>query len=95
MTEHPEAPAGAARPPLRTAAVLVLRHPSLWVPAASGAARFAASGWWRRRPFLPTPDSRYWRFRMETAYGDELASPDDDDMRAALLWARRARAPRR
>ena len=30
-------------------------------------------GWWRRPPFLPVPDAAYWRFRMQTAYGDETA----------------------
>ena len=24
-----------------------------------------------RPPFLPLPDAAYWRFRMQTAYGDD------------------------
>jgi hypothetical protein len=74
---------------------LVAVRPRLWWPAVTTALRFAPRGWWHRPPFLPVPDERYWRFRMETAYGDGGASPDDDDLLVALRWSRRARTPRR
>jgi hypothetical protein len=73
----------------------VLAHPSLWAPSLAAAVRFAPTGWWHRRPFLPVPDERYWRFRMETAYGDETASVDADDLADVLRWAHRARVRRR
>jgi hypothetical protein len=73
----------------------VLRRPSLWVPALHAAVRFAPTGWWRRPPFLPVPDERYWRFRMETAYGDESAEVDAGDLDEVLRWAHRVRFRRR
>jgi len=79
----------------RSGIAAVRRHPSLWWPALCAAARFAPRGWWRRAPFLPVPDDRYWRFRMETAYGDESAQVDADDMGEVLRWSHRARARRR
>jgi len=75
---------------VRRAARTVLAHPSLWLPAVVGAARFAPSGWWRRPPFLPYPDERYWRFRMETAYGSEEATVSADELVAVLRWSRRS-----
>jgi hypothetical protein len=74
---------------------VIARHPSLWWPATCAAARFAPRSWWRRAPFLPAPDHRYWRYRMETAYGDTDASPSDDDIAVAIRWSMRARARRR
>lgn len=73
----------------------VLRHPRTWCAAMGALRRFAPRGWWRRPPFLPVPDERYWEFRMETAYGDQGASPDGDDVSTAIVWSRRARARRR
>jgi hypothetical protein len=80
---------------LREGTASVLLRPSLWWPAVSAAARFAAPGWWHRPPFLPVPDDRYWRFRMETAYGDESAHVGPDDLDDALRWAHRAHRRRR
>jgi hypothetical protein len=74
---------------------VVVRHPTLWWPASRAIARFAPARWWRHPPFLPAPDERYWRFRMETAYGDAGASPSDDDVAVALRWSLHARARRR
>lgn len=75
----------------QTRAVLsaVRREPSLLVPLLVAMRRYAPRGWWRRAPFLPVPDERYWRFRMETAYGDEEAVADADDVAAVLRWSRR------
>jgi hypothetical protein len=89
-----EGVSGAATPPLATVARSVARRPSLWWPAVALVLRFAPRGWWRHPPFLPIPDERYWRFRMETAYGDVTASPDDDDIATIVRWTRRTRTPR-
>ena len=80
---------------MRGTTTTVLRRPTLWWPAATAALRFAPRGWWRRAPFLPVPDERYWRFRMETAYGDERARVGAHDLDDVLRWAYRARARRR
>lgn len=74
---------------------VVSRRPALWWPALRALVAFAPTGWWRRPPFLPVPDARYWRFRMETAYGDELSTPGANELVDALRWSRRARARRR
>jgi hypothetical protein len=79
----------------RHTVVAVARRPSVWLAAMSGAVRFAPTGWWRRAPFLPAPDPRYWRFRMETAYGDDDAAPGVEDLVTAMRWARRARRRQR
>jgi len=84
-----------ARATLVHAAGVVVRHPLLWISTPGAIARFAPRRWWRRPPFLPSPDERYWQFRMETAYGDTGASPSDEDVVVALLWTRRAHARRR
>lgn len=73
----------------------VARRPWTWGAAIAAAIRLAPRGWWRRSPFLPLPDARYWGFRMQTAYGDEDAVPSDDDVGDVIRWSRRARAARR
>jgi hypothetical protein len=73
----------------------ILRHPSLLAPGLVAAFRFAPTGWWRRPPFLPVPDERYWQFRMETAYGDALAQPSERDLVDALRWSHRLRGRQR
>ncbi|HEY8081786.1 MAG TPA: hypothetical protein VIE15_06810 [Acidimicrobiales bacterium] len=84
-----------SRDAMRVTTAIVLRHPTLWWSAAHAAVRFAPRGWWRHAPFLPVPDERYWRFRMETAYGDERARVGAEDLDDVLRWAHRARARRR
>lgn len=69
-------------------ALVVLRHPQLWVTAVSQGLRLASPGWWRRRPFMPLPDPNYMRFRMETQYGDQEPSPQD--VVTYLRWVRQA-----
>ena len=86
---------GSATTAARRAVLAVAVRPRLWWPAVTAATRFAPRGWWRRRPFLPVPDDRYWRFRMETAYGDDGASPSDEDVVEVLQWSQRLRTPRR
>ncbi len=73
----------------RAVLTAVRREPSLLVPLVVALRRYAPVGWWRRPPFLPFPDERYWRFRMETAYGDEHAVADADDVAMVLRWSRR------
>ena len=46
---------------LSMSARAIARAPASWWPAVSAASRFAPRGWWRRPPFLPAPDVRYWR----------------------------------
>jgi hypothetical protein len=65
----------------------VLLRPSLWPVAVAETLRMARPGWWHRWPLLPLPDEALWRFRLETAYGEEarrLMSPED--VRAFLRW---------
>ncbi|HUD69396.1 MAG TPA: hypothetical protein VMQ40_04075 [Acidimicrobiales bacterium] len=73
----------------------LVRRPTAWWAGATSAIRFAPRGWWRRPPFLPLPDSRYWRFRMETAFGDKDAAPELDDLVTAIHWSRQARRRQR
>lgn len=70
---------------------LIVRRPGL-LPAALGLAWAARRrGWHRRPPFLPLPPDSYLRWRLETAYGDEVDSPPVEDMARYLKWARRMR----
>lgn len=70
------------------ALLAVLPHPSLWWVGLRQARRLAASGWWRRPPFLPLPDREYLRFRLETQYGDPEHQPEPADLVAYLRWCR-------
>lgn len=63
-------------------------HPSLWIIAAQTTFRMAKRGWWKKSPFLPLPGVAYWKFRMETVYGDPEALPSPADMRSFLQWAK-------
>lgn len=47
----------------------VVAHPSSLGPLVGAAWRVRRRGWWRRAPFLPVPDERYWEFRVNTAAG--------------------------
>ena len=73
------------------AAAGVARHPSLWLTAVAQAFRLAPRGWWRHRPFLPTPDPSYFRFRLQTAYGDPNRAPEPEDVVTYLRWCREMR----
>jgi len=74
---------------LRKTLRAVALRPELWPVASVTAVRLAPRGWWRRWPPTPWPDSDYWHFRMETAYGgDGDASPDAADVIEFLEWCR-------
>lgn len=63
-----------------------LGRPSL-VPHMVGAAwAFRARGWYRRPPFLPLPPADYWRWRMDTAYGNPEAVPPPEELERFLRW---------
>jgi hypothetical protein len=74
----------------------VVRHPGLWPASVQAIGRMVPPGWWRRAPYLPVPDADYWRFRMQTAYGDDWAGrPSERDVVAYLRWCQRAQPRRR
>lgn len=67
----------------------VIRRPHLWPTAIGQMWRLRRRRWWRRPPFLPVPDSDYWRFRMITQYGGDGTGPASaDDVVAYLEWVR-------
>lgn len=79
---------------MKTAAGVVMAlalRPHLWSTAVRQLLLLTPSGWWRRPPFLPLPDSEYLAFRMETMYGDGAASPVASDVIAYLEWCRNQR----
>ena len=49
----------------------VVRRPHLWMTAIRQIWRIRRIGWYRKPPFLPTPNPSYLEFRIHTAYGDE------------------------
>ncbi|MFI5036132.1 MAG: hypothetical protein ACHQFZ_08010 [Acidimicrobiales bacterium] len=83
--------------------VSVVRTPGLarYVAARSARAivlaraawRLRRDRWWRRAPFLPLPDDRYWQFRLVTAYGAHPA-PAPRDLVEAARWSLRQRVGR-
>lgn len=66
----------------------ICRRPDLWPTALRQARRTAPPGWWRHRPFLPVPSGDYLRFRLQTQYGDDAATPDPGDTISYLEWCR-------
>ena len=77
------------RPKIAASAILaVLRRPSLWVTAVRQMFRLAPNGWWHKAPFLPLPDERYLRFRLETQYGDAMHTTEPRDLLTYLAWCR-------
>lgn len=66
----------------------VTARPMLWPTALQQLFRLAPSGWWRRAPFLPLPDERWLRFRLETQYGDAVHEASASDVVAYLQWCR-------
>jgi hypothetical protein len=70
---------------------LAIRRPGL-VPALVGLAWATRRlGWYRRFPFLPMPPVGYLRWRIETAYGSQDATPPAADAVRYLTWTRRMR----
>lgn len=76
-------------------ALAVARRPDLWRAAAAQGRRLVPPRWWARRPYLPLPDRRWMRFRLETQYGDATHPPVADDVVTWLAWtASQPRKPR-
>jgi hypothetical protein len=71
-----------------SAVVAVVVRPRLWATAVRQLFRLARPSWWRRRPFLPVPDSAYIRFRLETQYGDPRHRAESGDVVTYLRWCR-------
>ena len=69
----------------------VARRPQLWPTALRQAARLVPARWWRRPPFLPTPDRAYLAFRTTTQYGDAAHPIVADDLVQYLAWCRSLR----
>lgn len=72
---------------IRLAARAALR-PRLAVDLVRTAWAFRRRGWYARAPFLPLPDPAYLRWRMYTAYADELAVPPAEDVVRFARWRR-------
>ncbi len=70
------------------ATAAVARRPELWATAVRQLGVLAPPGWWRRAPWLPTPDPAYLRFRLQTAYGDPERRPEPADVVTYLHWCR-------
>jgi hypothetical protein len=71
---------------------VVASHPQLWRATWTQTRALTPLRWWSRRPYLPVPDARYWRFRLETAYGgmgDQ--EPSSHDLHDVLAWAQAMR----
>lgn len=65
-----------------------LLSPRLAIDLFRAAWAFRRRAWWTRVPFLPLPDGPYLRWRMYTAYGDELAVPPIEDVVRFARWRR-------
>ena len=63
-------------------------NPRLAVDLWRAAWSFRARDWYRVPPFLPLPPTEYVRWRMHTAYGDEVAVPSADDVVRFARWRR-------
>jgi len=66
----------------------VLCRPWLWLTAVRQMSRMAATGWWRRPPFLPRPPVEYVAFRQLTATGSSTGAPRPNDVVTWLAWCR-------
>ena len=66
-------------------------RPSLWGIAFTQLLAFARRDWFARPPYLPVPDMRYLRFRMETVYGNGDVMPPTRDLLEYLHWCRTQR----
>jgi hypothetical protein len=76
---------------LAPAARAVLRHPSLWAVGIAQLFALAPTGWWRRWPPVPRPDAQYYRWRLQTQYGDPDHEPAASDVIAYLKWCKEER----
>ena len=69
-------------------AVALIRRPDLWWTGLRQARRLAKPGWWKRAPFLPTPDRDYMHFRLVTQYGGDGGKATGHDLVQYLEWCR-------
>ena len=65
-----------------------LVNPRLAIDLCRMAWAFRARGWHRRPPFFPLPPAAYVRWRMYTAYADEIAVPPVQDVISFARWRR-------
>ncbi|MHB8379598.1 MAG: hypothetical protein ACYDB2_06745 [Acidimicrobiales bacterium] len=72
----------------------LLRHPARVPVVLRAGWRLRANRWWRRAPYLPLPDRRYWEFRMMTATGSIDGRLSAQEMVAAAAWSSRQRVGR-
>ncbi len=68
-------------------ALRAIRRPALAIGLLKVGWRFRSRNWYRRFPFLPTPDRTYVRWRMYTAYGSYDFIPPARDVERYTLWA--------
>jgi len=79
-----------------TVVAAVARHPELWATATGQVFRLSPTDWWRRVPFLPSPDPAYVRFRVTTQEGSGGPGvPDAHDVVEYLRWCRSLSRARR
>ena len=64
-------------------------NPRVAVDLLRVAWRFRHRHWFRRFPFLPLPAMTYLRWRLYTAYGDDLFVPPANDVIAFARWVGR------
>ena len=70
----------------------VLVHPELWPTAVVAGVRHLPGGWWRG-PTATAGAEDWLRFRVETAYGADGATPTPEDVVTWLRWCRDWPAP--
>jgi len=76
---------------LQLAARLLLRalvNPRLGIDLLRLAWAFRRRRWYVCFPFLPAPPREYMRWRMHTAYGNELAVPSVEEVVRFARWRR-------
>ncbi len=76
---------------MKGVALALLRRPTLWAIAVTQLFVVSPAGWWRRWPPLPWPDREYFRWRLQTQYGDPDHDPVPADVVAYLHWCKEER----
>ena len=90
-SDRVERSVGAGSSWLPPAVFAVVRRPDLWATAIRVGRDHAPPRWWRRRPFLPLPDSDWMAFRYETAFAERTGRPSPDEVIDYLEWVRHRR----
>ena len=68
--------------------LIIARHPLLVRGVWDQIRALRPIRWWASSPHLPIPDPRYWRFRLETAYGGSGdVQPRSEDVAEVLEWS--------